>query len=149
MFQDDDLDGHELPWRAVVRYASLPVMLARFIGGFLCSDQRSRGFSYGWGHVLESIVRQSTRYAYGSCLLAHLYCELHLFMYRGSSSLAARVTLLQIWALEHIAVTWSLTHRQRPKSRPYIHMYHHRLVQRKLGKLEYWRQVLDDLDIVI
>jgi hypothetical protein len=149
VFQDDDLDGRELSWRAVARYAALPAVLARFIGGFLCPDRRSRGFSYGWGRVLESMVRRSRIYAWGSCLLAHLYRELHLFVYRGSSSLAADVTLLQIWAWEHIAVARPLTHRQRPEGRPYSHMYCHRLVQRKLCKLEYWRQVFDDLDTVI
>lgn len=75
-------------------YAPLPLVLARFIGGFLCFDCRSKGLSVGWGLVLEDMVTQGYRFTWGSAMLAHLYRDLHEVVYLGYDSLSAGVTLL-------------------------------------------------------
>lgn len=82
-------------------------------------------------------------------MLAHLYHDLHQVVYRGSSSLSCGVTVLQIWAWEHLAVTRPACPRVRPPGMPYIYMYAMFLTQPKLGKVDYWRRLLDDMDIVV
>lgn len=66
IFKDDHICGYEIPWRDMVDvYATLPSVLARFIGGFLCLDLKSKGLLVRWGQILESMIAQGTRYAWG------------------------------------------------------------------------------------
>ena len=51
------------------------------------------------------MLEDGTRYAWGVCLLAHLYHNLHDVAYREGSSLSTGVTLLHVWAWEHIYIT--------------------------------------------
>lgn len=105
MFQDEHINEYEIAWQEIAdTYAPLPSVLASFIGVFLCLDRRLKGLVVGWGLVLEDMVTQGRRFAWGSCMLGHLYRELHQVVYRGYMSLSTRVTLLQVWAWEHIAV---------------------------------------------
>lgn len=82
-------------------------------------------------------------------MLAHLYKEIHQVVYLGYSSLLAGVTLLQVWVWEHIPIERPLVDRDRPVGRAYTYGYTSIVVQRKLGKLEHWQRVLDDIDTVI
>lgn len=91
----------------------------------------------GWGLVLEDMVTQGCRFAWGSCMLAHLYRELHQVVYLGYMSLLAGVTLLQVWAWEHISAARPLVDRDRPVGRAYSYGYTGIVVQCKLGKLEH------------
>lgn len=125
-------------------YEPLPSVLVGFVGGFLCPNRRSKGLSVGWGVVLEMMITKGTWYAWGSCMLAHLYRELHQVVYQRATSLSVGITLLQVWAWEHIAVTRPLEDKERP-----VFGYADIVVQGKLGKLEYWCRVLDDLDSLI
>lgn len=75
-------------------YVPLPSILAGFMGGFLCPDHRSKGLSIVWGLVLEEMVTQGPRFAWGLAMLAHLYRDLHEGLYLGYDSLSASVTLL-------------------------------------------------------
>lgn len=75
-------------------YAPLLSVLAGFIGRFLCPDRRSKGFSVGWGLVLEEMVTQGWRFAWGSAMLAHLYRGLHELVYLSYGSVSAGMTLL-------------------------------------------------------
>lgn len=83
----------------------LPTVLVGVISGFLCLDRVTQGLVVEWGRTLETLVTEHTRFAWGQCLLAHLYYELHQFVYHGSIGLGCRVTLLRVWAYEHLSVT--------------------------------------------
>lgn len=104
-------------------YAPLPSVLAGFIGGFLCPDRRLKGFSVGWGLVLEDMVTQGHRFAWGSAMLAHLYRDLHEGVYLGYGSLSAGVMLLQVWCWEHILIARPLADRDRPVGHAYAYGY--------------------------
>ncbi|XP_057861147.2 protein MAINTENANCE OF MERISTEMS-like [Cryptomeria japonica] len=151
ILHDESVCGYEIPWQEFLDldYAPLPSVLAGFIGGFLCLDRRSKRFSVGWGLVLEQMVTQGRRFAWGSAMLAHLFRSLHEVVYLGYGSLSAGVTLLQVWCWEHIPVARPLTDRDRPVGAAYAYGYRGLVVQRKLGKLEHWRRVFDDIDTVI
>lgn len=71
-------------------------------------------------------------------MLAHLYHDLHQVVYLGAASLSVEVTLLQIWAWEHITVTQPIAERDRLFGRPYVFEYLGGVFHHKLGKLEYW-----------
>lgn len=103
----------------------------------------------GWGLVLEDMVTQGRRFAWGSCMLAHFYKYLHQVVYLGYNSLLAEVTLLQVWAWEHIPIVRPLADRDRLVGHSYAYGYTGIVVQHKLGKLEHWRRVLDDIDTII
>jgi hypothetical protein len=105
IFHDNQIARYFISWAEMIdRYAPLPSILASFIGGVLCPDHRSKGFAVGWGCVLESMVMQGTQYAWGTCMLAHLYDELHHIVYSSGRSLAVGCSLLQIWPWEHFAI---------------------------------------------
>lgn len=70
-------------------------------------------------------------------MLAHLYHDLYQMVDWGASSLSCGMTLLQVWAWEHIAMTRLAFPRVRPPSRPYVYAYAMFLVQPKLGKVDY------------
>lgn len=91
---DASICGYWIDWEDFSRYPALVAMLAAFIGGFLGPDHQSKGFAVGWGRMLEWLVTQPQRYAWGSCILADMYHDLHQVVYRGSTSLASGVTLL-------------------------------------------------------
>lgn len=106
IFHDDHIAGYEMPWQEMFeRYAPLPSMLARFVGGFLCPDKRAKGLSVGWDWTLEQMIRFGARFTWGSCMLTNLYHDLHQVVYLRGASLSAGVTLLQTWDWEHIVVT--------------------------------------------
>lgn len=54
-----------------------------------------------------------------------------------------------MWAWEHIPIARPLADRDRLVGRAYAYGYTGIVVQQKLGKLEHWRRVLDDIDTVI
>ncbi|XP_059073617.1 protein MAINTENANCE OF MERISTEMS-like [Cryptomeria japonica] len=82
-------------------------------------------------------------------MLAHLYRDLHQVVYLGYNNLSAGVTLLQVWVWEHIPIARPLANRDRPVRCAYAYGYKGIVVQRKLGILEHWRRVLDDIDTVV
>lgn len=51
------------------------------------------------------MLHDGQQYVWGTTMLAQLYHDMHLVVYREYASLSAGVTLLHIWAWEHIAVT--------------------------------------------
>lgn len=149
VFQDPHIVGVWIPWVEMYHsYAPLPSVLAGFIGGFLCPDKRSKGLSLGWGQVLEGMMVHRMRYAWGMCMLVQLYHDLHWIVYLGGSSLSAGATLLQVWAWEHIAIMRLELVLSRPATRPYVFRYRGRPTQHMMGKLDYWRWVLDDVETV-
>lgn len=75
----------------------------------------------GWGLVLKDMVTQGRKFAWGSCMLAHLYRELHQVVYLGYTILSVGVTLLQVWAWEHIPIARPLVDRDRPIGRAYAY----------------------------
>lgn len=98
VFANPKLIGYSVAWQDMDKYAPLPSVVAGLIGDFLYPDTRSHGFSVGWGRILQKMVWYRTRYAWGVCVLAHLYHELHQVVYDEAVSLAVGGTLLQIWA---------------------------------------------------
>lgn len=118
-------------------YTPLPSVLAGFIGGFLCPDCRSKGLVVGMGLVLEDMVTQGHRFAWGLAMLANLYKDLHQVVYLGYSSLSVGVTLLQVWVWEHIPAARPLVDKDRPVGCAYAYRYQGIVVQCKLDKLEH------------
>lgn len=58
--------------------------------------------------MLERLVETPQRLGWGSCILAHMYREMHEIVYREGKSMAARVLILQVWAWEHLPVCRSI-----------------------------------------
>lgn len=86
-------------------YEPLPSVLAGIVGGLLCPDRHSHRLAIGWGHVIEKMMTEGTCYAWGSCVLAHLYRDLHEVLYRDTRSLGVGITLLHVWAWKNLLVT--------------------------------------------
>lgn len=84
------------------------------------------------------MMTKGTHYAWGSYVLAHLYKEIHEAVYREMRSLAVRITLLHIWAWEHLPVTWPVCLRFRAIDQSYVYKYGGMVSQPHLGKLEFW-----------
>lgn len=82
-------------------------------------------------------------------MLVHLYRDLHDVVYHEISSLGVGITLLHIWAWEHLLISRPMCLRFRAIDQLYVYMYGGMMTQPRLGKLEYWRRALDELDIVI
>lgn len=70
-------------------------------------------------------------------MLSHLYREIHQVVYLGYNSLFAGVTLLQVWAWEHIPVSRPIVDRDRLVGQAYAYGFIGIVVQHKLGKLEH------------
>ena len=85
-------------------------------------------------------------FAWGTSMLGMLYYYLHHVAYRGGLSISARVTLLQIWAYEHIAMFWPMVDRELVEDMSYVYSYRGVLAQRPLGYAPYFRRWLDTLD---
>lgn len=62
VFEDGEIGGYDIVWQEMLElgYATLHIVLARFIGGFLCLNHKSKGLSVGWDHLLEQMVTQGT-----------------------------------------------------------------------------------------
>ena len=86
-------------------YDPLPIVLVGMIASYVCLEKRSRDFPVGWGWILCLMMEDGTHYAWGVCLLAHLYHDLHDVAYQDGASLLARVKLLHIWAWKNISIT--------------------------------------------
>ena len=83
-------------------------------------DRRGHGFLVGWGRVLEQMVMDGVMFAWGPCMLGMLY---YYLPYRGGLSISAGVTLLQIWAYEHILVFWPMVDWELVEDMPYVYNY--------------------------
>lgn len=66
---------------------------------------------------------EGTQFAWGPCVLSHLYQDLHEVAYRGVGSLGVGITLLHIWAWEHLPVTRPVSLRFQAVDQPYVYMY--------------------------
>ena len=109
-------------------------------------DRRGHGFLVGWGRVLEQMVMDRVMFAWGPCMLGILYYYLHQVAYRGGLLISVGVTLLQIWAYEHILVFWLVVDWELVEDMPYVYSYRGVLVQGPLGYVTYFRHQLDTLD---
>lgn len=81
------------------------LVLCGLVMGLVILDRQGRKFPIGWGVFIEQMFEHGTRYAWGMCLLAHLYRDMHEVAYRGARSIFASVFLLHVWAWEHNPVT--------------------------------------------
>lgn len=70
-------------------------------------------------------------------------------VYRERSSLGVGISLLHMWAWEHLPATWHVSLRVGVGDQPYVYMYGGMMSQPHLGRLDWWWRALDDLDIVI
>lgn len=113
-----------IPWEDMADlYEPLPIVLSSIVGGLLCPDRRLHGIIVSWGQVIEQMVREGTRYAWGACVLAHLYMDLHEVVYHGITLLGVGITLLHIWAWENLPIMRPMCMRFRAIDQPYIYMY--------------------------
>lgn len=115
----------------------------------ICLDYMTHGMSIGWGRAMDKMLSHGTRFAWGPCMLAHLYHDLHQFVYLGGCEISAGVTLLQIWAYKHITMIRLICYMGRGARQSYVHMYSMLVSKHWLGKMDYWGHVIDDIDIVI
>lgn len=124
IFGDESIDGPKIRWEDMLMYYdNLPSILASLVGGFICLVRRSRWLSVGWGRILLSMMQHQTRFAWGVCILAHLYHDLHQVVYDGAASLSSGVTLLQVWCWDHIAISRPVHDRVRgDKSHTFIYI---------------------------
>ena len=65
--------------------------------------------------------------------------------YRGGLSISDGVTLLQVWAYEHIVVFWPLVDRELVEDMPYVYSYRGMLAYGPLGYAPYFRHQLGTL----
>lgn len=74
-------------------------------------------------------------------MLSEFYHDMHLVVYRDYANLSAGVTLLHIWAWEHIAVTRPLSVQDRRARRPYIDRYMSLLHYTWIGTIWFWYRI--------
>ncbi|XP_059068501.1 protein MAIN-LIKE 2-like [Cryptomeria japonica] len=124
VFQDDSLILRSISQDDLMsRYGGrfpIACVLARLIGCFVMLDRGQQGFLCGWGRILEMLISQSRRLGWGSCLLAHMYHEMHEIAYQDAKSMAARVLILHIWAWEHIPVCKPMVDDSREAHQPIV-----------------------------
>ncbi|XP_059066361.1 protein MAIN-LIKE 1-like [Cryptomeria japonica] len=89
----------------VRRIPRLVLVICGFQSGRIIPDLGRHGFPLGWSRCLYFMLHDGQQYAWGVTMLAQLYHDMHLVVYREYASLSAGVTLLHIWVWEHIAVT--------------------------------------------
>lgn len=87
------------------------MVIAVVMACLLVGDRKGHGFPIGWGRVLEKMAIEGTVYAWGPCVLAMLYFQLHQIVYQRVQTLSCGVTLLQVWAFEHIAICQPIAER--------------------------------------
>ena len=99
------IHDYEIGWeRLVAQHEHLIAVIRWAVGGLVIPARRGHGFPVGWGRVLEQMVMDGVMFAWGPCMLGMLYYYLHQVAYRGGLSISVGVTLLLIWAYEHISV---------------------------------------------
>lgn len=59
------------------------------------------------------------------------------------------MTLLQVWAYEHLSVTCLIHFRGRGHVRNYVHLYDMITSQPRIGRQEYWCRVIEEIDSVV
>lgn len=89
----------------------LVLVIRKFLSGRTIPDLGGHGFPLGWSRCLYFMLHDGQQYAWGLAMLAQLYHDMHLVVYRDYASLSTGVTLLHIWVWEHIAVTRPLGFR--------------------------------------
>lgn len=73
---------------------------------------------------------QGTTYAWGPCVLAHLYHDMHQVCYKGAMSISKGVSLLHVWAWERIMITWPEGVGERDANDPFLYIYYYFLTYR-------------------
>lgn len=108
IFHEETILDRAITWDDLMsRYDAqypLACVLVGTIGCFVMPDRGQKGFLCCWGRMLERLLTHPVRSGWGSCLLAHMYHEMHEIVYREGKSMAAGLLVLQIWAWEHIPV---------------------------------------------
>lgn len=95
------------------------------------------------------MFEHGTRYAWGPCLLAHLYIDMHEVSYWGGSSIFAGVTLLHVWSWEHIPVTRPNGVLDWDPEDLYSYRYGDFLHCTWPSQLSYWCHVIDHMSSFI
>ena len=84
--------------------------------GYITLDTRGKGVTLALFLVVMCIVDAGVPVTWGSLMLAKLYRDLHQIVYQGGSRQGRSIgflTLLQVWAWEHIVVLRMLGRRER------------------------------------
>lgn len=91
-----------------------------------------------------------TCFAWGPVLLASLYKYLHEYVYLDGRALVAGITLLHVWAWEHIAVFWPwVVAIPMGHDDPLLWRYRDGVSFTHTGEHEipFWRRVLDAMQV--
>lgn len=133
-----EVDDGSVAWEDISDlYEPLQDVLSGIVGRLLCIYWRSHVLAVGWGQVIERMASEGTRHVWGSCVLDHLYRDLHEVVYHEITSLGEGITLLHIWAWEHLPITRPMYMRFRAIDQPYVyvHRYDDTTPTREVGVL--------------
>ncbi|XP_057820172.2 protein MAIN-LIKE 1-like [Cryptomeria japonica] len=98
---------------AIRQIPRLVLVICGFLNGRILPNLGGHGFPIGWIRCMYFMIHDGVQYAWGSVMLSQLYHNMHLVTYREYVGLSVGVTLLHIWAWEHIAVTRPLGAQDR------------------------------------
>lgn len=102
-------------------------------------DHQQNSLLMGWALMVAHMMVTPSELAWGQCLLAHMFFEMHEVVYHDSKSFAAGALVLQIWAWEHILVLRPVYQAQCQPQEPVIYIYAGYVTQVWMGHTEYWR----------
>ncbi|XP_059078080.1 serine/threonine-protein phosphatase 7 long form homolog [Cryptomeria japonica] len=109
---------YEIPWEAM-DYDDLTIVLCSVLAGLLISDRWTHGLSIGWSRVIHDMIVQECVFAWGPCLLATFYHQMHDIVYLRQRNIGGGVTLLQVWEWEHIVIARSTIYVELQDEKPY------------------------------
>lgn len=112
-------------------------MFACIVAGLLILDRRALGFPIGCGCVTHDMTIHRCVFSWGPCLLATLYHHMHGVVYLQQKLVGCGITLLQIWAWEHIDIFCPALHINLELEKPYAYEYTIGVRHRASGNILY------------
>ncbi|XP_059068590.1 serine/threonine-protein phosphatase 7 long form homolog [Cryptomeria japonica] len=102
-------------------YDDLTVVLACTVARLFIPDRHTHDFSIGWGQVMHDMIIDKQVFAWGPCLLATLYHQMHGIAYLRQESIGCGITLIQMWAYEHITIFYPTLDVDLEPEKPYAY----------------------------
>lgn len=128
------------------------LIIVAIIFGLVAPNRQRRGFSPGWGLAWHRMLYKRTLFAWGSVMLASLYHYMHDFIYCDNRTIGIGVTLVHIWAWEHIAMLQSIMQMVYVELDDLVvWRYRGNITLQHAGQLRlpYWHRVLDNMIVFI
>ena len=85
------------------------IVMSGYVPCIICRrmvlDHVGHGFPIRWTYVLSTLLQDDgIVYCWALTILAELYDDIHMFMYRTQQTMGLGLTLLMVWSWEHIGV---------------------------------------------